>query len=42
MMWAWWIAQLAFIFLVDIFRYIAIGVIVFWVAKNILRRFARR
>lgn len=26
-MWIWWIAQLVFIFLVEIFRYIAIGLI---------------
>ena len=34
--------QLAFIFLVEILRYIVIGLLVFSVAKLILRRIARR
>jgi hypothetical protein len=42
MMWVWWMTQLVFIFLVEVFRYIAVGVIIFLVAKNILTRLARR
>ena len=41
-LWIWWIAQLVFIFFVEILRYIAIGAIMFWVAKVILRRIVRR
>jgi len=41
-MWVWWMTQLVFIFLVEVFRYIAVAVIVFLVVKNILTRFARR
>jgi len=42
MMWVWWMTQLAFIFLVEIFRYVAIGFLLFWVAKVVLRKIARR
>ena len=40
-MWIWWIAQLVFIFLVEIFRYIVIGLILVAAAKMLLARLAR-
>jgi hypothetical protein len=40
-MWVWWMTQLAFIFLVEIFRYIIIGFIAVAAVKIVLRRFAR-
>jgi len=44
-MWIWWMTQLVFIFLVEIFRYIIIGFILVAAAKIILRwsrKIARR
>jgi len=41
-MWVWWITQLMFIFLIEVFRYIVIGFILVAATKIVLRRFIRR